>query len=1019
MLALLSAPAAFCQTIPPRFEHITPADGLSNERVYTITQTPDGAMWFGTYHGLNRYDGYSITSYTTQLYDDPLIPLKVVNRIVEDGKGNLWILSRNRFLRFSLAAQRFEVIQRDTSGLFDESAFYFRGLAIDSGGNVWVGSLNRLQRFNPRDSSFTVFVADTNEPGSFYERRIMDVTVDRSGTVWALAYERRGNLYRFNASSNAFEKMPLTYTPTIVAERALLADSRGKIWIAGSLDGLIEFDPKTQASTVHKFPMRTGGAHVVSLFEDSRSRICVGGWAGLHFYDPATRQTTSYYENKSDPFALQIDMISSIYEDRSGNIWLGIWGGGVDVIKQRQKKFGHFTTALRPDEKSEWVTAIVGDSSHALWLGTGRGLMHFDWRTNAFRMYRFYNEDNSLRYGKNHVIDILQRSDGKLWVSTYQGGLVLLDPKKGKSTKYVNDPRNPNSISDNFLQHLLIDRDGDLWISGRTQGLNLLRKNSSQFIRFQNVKGDTTSLPTNRVWRPYQDRQGRLWVLLQGAGAALCRIDKQTGKFTRVLYDTTNPQSSRFQFRHIHEEPDGTFWLGGEDNGLVHFNPETGTYEQFTERNGMPYAYMGGFLRHGKNDIWFVTPKGLSQFNIEQKSFRTFQYGTDIREINFSTGAFCHGPNGYMYFGGRNGVTYFHPDSIAINTIPPETRIVDFQIFGKPQTLSSHILLIDRIELEYDEDYFAFGFVSLDFTDPKRNQFAYMMEGFDASWVYAGDRRYASYTHLDPGNYVFSVKSANNDGIWGAPARINITVRPAWWQTWWFRIAAVLVAAGALYALYRYRLAKLLEVERTRASIASDLHDDIGTTLTSIALFSDLAKTDVHNNAPLAMERLDRIAVASRVLLDQMNDIVWSVKPQNDSLQNAILRMTDVAATLFDAKGIEHTVTVPDKIDDRKLSMHQRRNILLIFKEMMNNVVKHSQATAVSVTVAAGKNGEITFTVQDNGAGFDPAAAYSGNGMKNMQSRAAAIGGTVTFDSTPGRGTKAELHVPVKNHMNW
>ena len=1020
LIAMHMAVAAFAQTVQPRFEHITPADGLSNERVYTIAQTPDGAMWFGTYHGLNRYDGYSITSYTTQLYDDPTIPLKIVNRIVPDARGNLWILSRNRFLRFDLATQRFTTIQHDTSKRFDESGFYYRGLAIDSSGMIWFGALDRLQRFDPRDSSFVMFRSDSSRPDRLPVDRIMDVTTDRQGRMWILAYDQKGYLCRYDGRTDAFENFPITYAPTVVAERAIVADSRGRIWIGGAPDGMIEFDPASRRSVVHHIPMRNGGSHVISLTEEGISRMWFGGWAGLHSYDPATGQLRSYFENKTDPMALQIDMISSVFVDRSGNLWLGVWGGGVDVVKAHQKKFGHLGVADRSEDRSEWVTAIGGSAPGTLAIGTGRGLFLLDRGTRVFTHTLFYPEDHTLRYGKNHVIDILERPDGRLWVSTYQGGLILLDPRTGSKSSFVHRPDDPGSISDNSTTHLMIDGDGDLWVAGRTRGLNLLKKGATSFIRYQHRAGDTTTLPTDRVWRPYQDRRGRIWVLLQGGGAALCQLDKASGRVSRVLYDTLNPLSSRFQFRHIQEMADGTFWLGGEDNGLVHFDPGTGRYEQFTEREGMPYAYMGGFLYDGKGTIWFVSPKGLSRFFMAEKKFETFERGTDIREESYSTGAFYRAPDGTMYFGGRSGITFFHPDSIRLNLAVPETRIVDLQVFGRSVATPLPIAMLEEVTLDHGQNYFSFGFIGLDYTDPRKNLFAYRMQGIDRDWIQTGTLLYASYTHLDPGTYTFRVRSSNNDGVWDPHgAAIRVVIQPAWWQTWWFRALALLAVAGIVYGLYRYRVDRLLEVERTRTAIATDLHDDIGTTLTSIALFSDIAKGEIATNAPQAVERLERIAASSRELLGQMNDIVWAVKPDNDSLQSAILRMADVAGVLCAARGIEHTIQVPDRIDDVHLTMHQRRNILLVFKEMVNNVLKHSRATHVAIDVALSGPGAaspgIRCSVRDNGVGFDADGTARGNGLKNMRARAAAIGGTLTIRSAPGEGTHMELFAPVKS----
>ena len=280
--------------------------------------------------------------------------------------------------------------------------------------------------------------------------------------------------------------------------------------------------------------------------------------------------------------------------------------------------------------------------------------------------------------------------------------------------------------------------------------------------------------------------------------------------------------------------------------------------------------------------------------------------------------------------------------------------------------------------------------------------------------------RQASYTHLDPGDYVFTVKGTNGDGVWSPQtASIRLRIAPAFWQMWWFLAVVVLLLSASLYALYRYRLRKLLEIERTRSFIATDLHDDIGASLTSIALSSDLARREVGAASPAAAKRLEKIAETSRSLLDSMNDIVWSIKPENDALEQTILRMEDYAVEMLEENGIDLHVQIPDEMKRMKLPMDVRRNLFLIFKEAIGNVLKHANADHVDVRIAwstAGRRtSDLLLSITDNGTGFDPASRKQGNGLVNMGLRAAHLRGNVDIISAQGQGTKVEIRFPIKS----
>jgi signal transduction histidine kinase len=331
-----------------------------------------------------------------------------------------------------------------------------------------------------------------------------------------------------------------------------------------------------------------------------------------------------------------------------------------------------------------------------------------------------------------------------------------------------------------------------------------------------------------------------------------------------------------------------------------------------------------------------------------------------------------------------------------------------------------HLSLTANITLPYTEDMFSFEYASLDYSAPMRNQYAYKLDGYDKDWVQAGSRRYASYTHLDPGDYVFNAKGSNSDGVWSSEvASIGLTISPAFWQTWWFRVGMILLVISSLYAFYRYRLNKLLELERTRSEIATDLHDDIGTSLTNIALFSDLARQDVALGSSDVTDRLDKISQTSRSLLDSMNDIVWSIKPENDGLEQTILRMEDYAVEMLEDNGIDLHVQIPEQLKKLKLPMTVRRNLFLLFKEAIGNILKHAVATHVDVLISATearkRHQYLRLVIADNGKGFDAALHTRGNGLNNMETRARYLGGTMTVSSSRGHGTSIEIRVPIKS----
>jgi signal transduction histidine kinase len=349
--------------------------------------------------------------------------------------------------------------------------------------------------------------------------------------------------------------------------------------------------------------------------------------------------------------------------------------------------------------------------------------------------------------------------------------------------------------------------------------------------------------------------------------------------------------------------------------------------------------------------------------------------------------------------------------------------LTSLRVFDRIVPLQQSLTSTRAIALPYDRNFLSFEFVALGYTASGKNRYRYMLEGLDETWIDAGNRRYTSYTNLDPGHYVLRICASNNDGAWNSRGvTMAIAIIPPYWRTWWFRLLALVGIAGILFLMYRYRVNKLVEIERIRTSIATDLHDDIGSTLTEIALFSDVGLREVKakpRSSTLTEEERTRLVTlfsdtgsTARTLIDAMNDIVWAIDPKNDSFEFLLLRMKMHATKMLEAKGINYDINIPPELASLRLPLGMRRRLFLIFKEAINNILRHARPSRVVLTMRR-EGRSLMMTIADDGTGFDPRNTTRGNGLHNMEERARSIGGELAISSSRGLGTTITLHAPI------
>ncbi|MBI5729778.1 MAG: hypothetical protein HY963_01450 [Ignavibacteriales bacterium] len=616
--------------------------------------------------------------------------------------------------------------------------------------------------------------------------------------------------------------------------------------------------------------------------------------------------------------------------------------------------------------------------------------------------FTYYRSDaksaNSI--SDNHIRSILDDGKGNLLLGTYSGGLNKFNKATGKSVRFLNNSDDTMSIGANQVQAIFMDGEKNLWLGTFGGGLNKIssadiNSNRIKFKRYVNNQKDPFSISDNRVYCIFQDHEGILWFGTFGGG--LNKFDVQSERF--ISYKNISGDESSISDNRvmtIYEDSMNNLWIGTYGGGVQKFNRQTEKFTQFNKRNRINSSVVYGIIEDDHKNLWMSSDNGLIKFNLQTENFTQYDLHDGLQSLEFSGGAYYKSKNGKMFFGGINGFNYFYPDSIVDNTYIPPIVISSVRIFNEPVRQEK-----DSLELSYTQNFFSFEFAALDYTNPADNQYAYKLEGFDEDWRYVDSRRrIANYTNLLPGEYIFRVKGSNNDGVWNNNgAKIYLRILPPFWRTWWFLSAMILLTAFLIYYLSTIRYRNLLAIEKLKGKLATDLHDNVGSGLTEISILSELVTQQIKNNSADSARHLFSISDKARHLIDSMSDIVWMVNPQRDSFYHLILRLKDTYSDLLNMAGISFKTSNLEKLSSVKIPMEYKQNLLLIFKEGINNAIKHSKCK--KITLEANLNKErIELILKDDGVGLNTNAVSSGDGITNMRNRSKAIGGELIIDSS-------------------
>ncbi len=817
LTACLCGNTAFAQQDHIVFEKLSLEHGLSQTTVSAIIQDRDGFMWFGSRNGLNQYDGYQFKVFKNIAFDSSSLSDNWIMSLCIDRNGHLWIGTLNRGLnRYDPLSGVFH--HYDTKGMPSLTLPNNRvqALTVDLKGHVWIGTVKGLSRYD--GNTFYHYFNDPGDGSSISDNYITSLAVDPNGILWIGT--RRG-LNRYDGTVFTHIRHdpanPASLSEDIIT--ALTVDSSGFVWAGTESGGLNRLSINDRSYAVKRYVKSASNSQwlshneILALYTDRTGCVWVGTRKGLNQYCRITDSFTKYLNNKDDAGSISNDEIRSIYQDRSGILWIGTYGGGgINKLDLKKPKFVHyhFSPKITGSLSDDVVRTFFKDRSGRLWIGTHAGLNRYDAQTHSFISYQ-QNPLDPFSISNNEIRAIIDDRDGNLWIGT-EGGLnrMSIDADgRLRFTAFRANPEDPNSLSDNKVFTIYQDKDDYLWLGTNGGGLNRFDKETRTFRRFLHDPLNPHSISSDYISVVYGTREGVIWIGTFGGGLNKM-VRNEKGRETFVVYqnDPRNTKTiSSDVIYSILEDKQGTLWIG-TNTGLNRFNKSDETFENISEKDGLPDSYIYGILEDDHGYLWLSSVGGLTKYDPVTKKVRNYDIRDRLQSNEFKYGSYYKARDGEMFFGGVNGFNSFYPDRVQDNPYQPPVVLTAFQrTNGAGLHLEDQIMLRNqRIQINYGEN-FLFEFSALDYSCPSKNLYAYRLRGYDRDWIQAGHRRTANYTNLDGGTYLFEVRGSNADGVWSdQTASVEVYIRPPFWQTWPFRI---LVLAGLILtalAVYEWRV---------------------------------------------------------------------------------------------------------------------------------------------------------------------------------------------------------------------
>lgn len=972
-------------------EKYTTRDGLSSDIIYRAFTDSRGFLWLATADGLNRFDGKDFKVFRHIPNDSTSIAGNIVYFITEDAEHNLWIMTsgglckylrkQNRFVRF-----HFPWIDKV------EKQYNLQQSLMFAGDKIWFTDYEGINQIDPPTHRVKRFKLAQPYQG----RHLISLGKDRFGGIYA------GNIegtFRLNEATGIFEKstLPLPAAATL----SFSNDSQNNFWITMWAEGAIRVDLKSGTAT--KYGGTETNYQVFEVAPDSF--LLCGDYPGMLSF------------SRNHPEFQPVGLINEITGLNEGFVIHSVHASGKDLV----------------------------------WMCGNKGLLKWDRRPKKFRKIKVEGEGMQWPL-KINAIAADPVNENELWVSVWYQNLVRHDVVSGKTRYYFNKDRKPlSSLPWGYYNAFYSDQDGGLLITGE-HGIWQYDRNRDDFVKLKRPqhpeslihlpcfkiikiknghflsvirgKGLIEFNPDLSFYREYPFRFTDMnmkvliissivevndhTILFCSVKTGLFSLNRRTGQFARITQDPSGiPMPGNMWM--LEKDPKDRIWVGTHE-GVLLLDSNLRITGQYTHENGLPSNHIQHLLKDRKGNMWVSTRNGLSLFEPSGNTFRNFSQSDGM--VQNDSYVMNELANGEVAVGHEEGISIMNYIPGPQNADPPpNVQFTEIRVQNKELSAAA----ATNLSVEYGEGPVQIRFASIDFLNTENTSYSYRLEGASNEWIQLGNTNVISFYELPPGKYRLMVRSMNAYGqTTETPAVLKLEVKAPFYLTWWFRLLTLSLTGGVAYSFYRVRNQKRKELEGVRARISRDLHDDIGSTLSSINILTRSAKKRLHENDHTSLgDSLEKISDRTGRLLDNMNDIIWSVKPENDSLESIISRMREYASTILEAKKISFAFDFPEHPGNETLSLDIKNNIFMIYKEAINNCAKYSECTHVNIRFAF-QQGKFELVIADNGKGFREEAlpetgSIGGNGLLNMKKRASESGGQLEIKSSPGHGTTVKF----------
>jgi signal transduction histidine kinase/ligand-binding sensor domain-containing protein len=986
LLAGLPRPGR-AQEVELPFVRYTTEQGLSRDGVTALAKDRRGFLWVGTTSGLNRFDGvqfkvYKRTGRAGELPSNYIL----YNGLVPDSLGQLWVSTTRGLCRFDPVRERAHAVPvpelRDARTDNDQLS----PICFDRAGQGWFASGTRLYRVDPRTLRLTAFALPFAAANDYFPSPL----IDAAGRLW-LAW--RGAAYRFDPATGRCtyylgQDAGHPQAPPVQN----LSRGGGAALYALTAQGTLRYD----AATDRFAPGVPGVFPAVEVAEatgpDGQPLLWLSSLDRLTRYEPGTQQLTHFRPLPDDVHSYPGGEPGALLHDgRTGILWVGT-ARGLALLDLRAVAFRR--QPVRSPDRSRYpedVQTVMQDHADdsLYWVLTKQtGL----WRWQRGRLGPVAHPAALGSRWRG----LYQDAGGRLWM-TLSHGLAVYDPATGRWQRRgtaLPPPARPILLYG--------DRQARLWVGTYEQGLYWYDGAADALRPFPLPVGAVDGYTVRGL---QQDDRGRLWVLTS-RGLFRIAADRRRVQALPIHTDVVGLALSDAVQSTFLLDRQQRLWLSGI--GFLLRADTTGRVRRaYTLATGLRADQVFGITADRRGHLWLATDEQVHELDPATGRFQYYDQGNGLL-INSLYQNFTTNRQGELFLGGQGGFNYFQPNQLHRPLPPPPVSITDVLVNNQPRLPSS----AQAVDLRPGETTLTVDFAALNFNQARKNRYAYRLLGFDANWTETGART-ATYTNLPPGTYWLRVRAANSDGVWNLTGQtLTVRVHQAYYQTWWFRagLLGLLLAAG--WGVYRYREGQRRQLARVRDHIAKDLHDDMGSTLSSIRIFSEVAQAQLAGQHPQTAAILQRISQNASTLAESMQDIIWTIKPQQDGLADVVSRMREFGLRLTEAKGIAFEMQETEPFPALTLSLEQRRNVYLIFKETVNNAVKYAECTQLTVQLRV-HGRQLHLRIADNGRGFDPATERIGNGLANLRARARDIGGQAILTSAPAAGTVLELTAPL------